>query len=241
GNVVAKAGEDVGSTKLNELVKAGITDIRVRSVLTCDSAVGTCAKCYGRSMATGKVVDIGEAVGIIAAQSIGEPGTQLTMRTFHTGGVASADESTQGLPRIQDLFEARTPKGVSPIFEVAGRGTNEEVEKQVRLVLTPDDGSEEMAYPVLRRSRILVEDGQHVDVGTQLVSGAIDPMQVLSLLGPRAAQEFLVDEVQEVYQSQGVGIHDKHVEVIVRQMLRRITIIDSGDTDLLPGELADRV
>ncbi|HIW46066.1 MAG TPA: DNA-directed RNA polymerase subunit beta' [Candidatus Yaniella excrementigallinarum] len=241
GNVVAKAGEDVGSTKLNELVKAGITDIRVRSVLTCDSAVGTCAKCYGRSMATGKVVDIGEAVGIIAAQSIGEPGTQLTMRTFHTGGVASADDITQGLPRIQELFEARTPKGVAPISEVAGRVTIEEDEKQVRLVLTPDDGSEEMAYPVLRRSRILVEDGQHVDVGTQLVSGAIDPKQVLRVLGPRAAQKFLVDEVQEVYQSQGVGIHDKHVEVIVRQMLRRITIIDSGDTDLLPGELADRV
>ena len=240
GNVVAEAGEDVGSTKLNELVKAGITDIRARSVLTCDSAVGTCAKCYGRSMATGKVVDIGEAVGIIAAQSIGEPGTQLTMRTFHTGGVASADDITQGLPRIQELFEARTPKGVAPISEVAGRVTIEEDDKQVRLVLTPDDGSEEMAYPVLRRSRILVEDGQHVDVGTQLVSGAIDPKQVLRVLGPRAAQKFLVDEVQEVYQSQGVGIHDKHVEVIVRQMLRRITIIDSGDTDLLPGELADR-
>src|SRR5699024_6571761 len=133
------------------------------------------------------------------------------------------------------------PKGVAPISEVAGRVTIEEDEKQVRLVLTPDDGSEEMAYPVLRRSRILVEDGQHVDVGTQLVSGAIDPKQVLRVLGPRAAQKFLVDEVQEVYQSQGVGIHDKHVEVIVRQVLRRITIIDSGDTDLLPGELADRV
>src|SRR5690625_1715965 len=211
GNVVAKAGEDVGSTKLNELVKAGITDIRVRSVLTCDSAVGTCAKCYGRSMATGKVVDIGEAVGIIAAQSIGEPGTQLTMRTFHTGGVASADDITQGLPRIQELFEARTPKGVAPISEFAGRVTIEEDDKQLRLVLTPDDGSEEMAYPVLRRSRLLVEDGQHVEVGTQLVAGAIDPKQVLRVLGPRAAQKFLVDEVQEDYQSQGVGIQDKHV------------------------------
>ncbi|HEY4535302.1 MAG TPA: DNA-directed RNA polymerase subunit beta' [Enteractinococcus sp.] len=240
GNVIVEAGQDIGSTKLDILRDAGISEIRIRSVLTCDSAVGTCAKCYGRSMATGKVVDIGEAVGIIAAQSIGEPGTQLTMRTFHTGGVASADDITQGLPRIQELFEARTPKGVAPISEVAGRVTIEEDDKQVRLVLTPDDGSEEMAYPVLRRSRLLVEDGQHVEVGTQLVAGAIDPKQVLRVLGPRAAQKFLVDEVQEVYQSQGVGIHDKHVEVIVRQMLRRITIIDSGETDLLPGELADR-
>jgi DNA-directed RNA polymerase subunit beta' len=241
GNVIVEAGEDIGSTKLGILRDAGITEIRVRSVLTCDSAVGTCAKCYGRSMATGKVVDdIGEAVGIIAAQSIGEPGTQLTMRTFHTGGVASADDITQGLPRIQELFEARTPKGVAPISEFAGRVTIEEDDKQLRLVLTPDDGSEEMAYPVLRRSRLLVEDGQHVDVGTQLVAGAIDPKQVLRVLGPRAAQKFLVDEVQEVYQSQGVGIHDKHVEVIVRQMLRRVTIIDSGETDLLPGELTDR-
>ena len=240
GNVIVEAGQDIGSTKLDILRDAGVTEIRIRSVLTCDSAVGTCAKCYGRSMATGKVVDIGEAVGIIAAQSIGEPGTQLTMRTFHTGGVASADDITQGLPRIQELFEARTPKGVAPISEVAGRVTIEEDDKQVRLVLTPDDGSEEMAYPVLRRSRLLVEDGQHVEVGTQLVAGAIDPKQVLRVLGPRAAQKFLVDEVQEVYQSQGVGIHDKHVEVIVRQMLRRITIIDSGETDLLPGELADR-
>ncbi|GAA4475359.1 DNA-directed RNA polymerase subunit beta' [Enteractinococcus fodinae] len=240
GNVIVEGGEDIGSTKLNILRDAGVSEIRIRSVLTCDSAVGTCAKCYGRSMATGKVVDIGEAVGIIAAQSIGEPGTQLTMRTFHTGGVASADDITQGLPRIQELFEARTPKGVAPISEFAGRVTIEEDDKQIRLVLTPDDGSEEMAYPVLRRSRLLVEDGQHVEVGTQLVSGAIDPKQVLRVLGPRAAQKFLVDEVQEVYQSQGVGIHDKHVEVIVRQMLRRVTIIDSGETTLLPGELTDR-
>ena len=239
-NVVVEAGEDIGSTKLDILRDAGVSEIRIRSVLTCDSAVGTCAKCYGRSMATGKVVDIGEAVGIIAAQSIGEPGTQLTMRTFHTGGVASADDITQGLPRIQELFEARTPKGVAPIAEFSGRVAIEEEDKQLRLVLTPDEGEEEMAYPVLRRSRLLVEDGQHVEVGTQLVSGAIDPKQVLRVLGPRAAQKFLVDEVQEVYQSQGVGIHDKHVEVIVRQMLRRVTIIDSGETDLLPGELADR-
>ena len=240
GTVLAAAGADVGDVLIGELVAAGVTEIKVRSVLTCESAVGTCAKCYGRSMATGQLVDIGEAVGIIAAQSIGEPGTQLTMRTFHTGGVASADDITQGLPRIQELFEARTPKGVAPISEVAGRVTIEDTEASVRLLLTPDDGSEEIAYPVLRRARILVADGEHVPVGTQLVAGAVDPKQVLRVLGPRAAQRFLVDEVQNVYQSQGVGIHDKHVEVIVRQMLRRITVIESGDTDLLPGELTDR-
>ncbi|PXA79841.1 DNA-directed RNA polymerase subunit beta' [Auritidibacter sp. NML120779] len=240
GTVLAEAGSDVGDVLIGKLISNGITEIKVRSVLTCESQVGTCAKCYGRSMATGQLVDIGEAVGIIAAQSIGEPGTQLTMRTFHTGGVASADDITQGLPRIQELFEARTPKGVAPISEVAGRVRIEDDDRQIQLILTPDDGSDEIAYPVLRRSRLLVEDGEHVAVGTQLVSGAVDPKQVLRVLGPRAAQKFLVKEVQNVYQSQGVGIHDKHVEVIVRQMLRRITVIESGDTDLLPGELTDR-
>ena len=240
GHVLAEGGTDVGDVLIARLFEAGITEIKVRSVLTCDSAVGTCSLCYGRSLATGKTVDIGEAVGIIAAQSIGEPGTQLTMRTFHTGGIASADDITQGLPRIQELFEARTPKGVAPIAETSGRVRLEDAEKQLRLVLTPDDGTEEQAYPVLRRSRLLVEDGEHVEVGQQLVAGAVDPKQVLRVLGPRAAQKFLVSEVQDVYQSQGVGIHDKHVEVIVRQMLRRITVIESGGTNLLPGELTDR-
>ena len=240
GNVLAKGGDDVGDVLIAKLFEAGVTDIKVRSVLTCESAVGTCALCYGRSLATGKTVDIGEAVGIIAAQSIGEPGTQLTMRTFHTGGVASAEDITQGLPRIQELFEARTPKGVAPISETAGRVTIEETDRQMRLVVTPDDGSEEIAYPVLRRARLLVADGDHVEVGQQLVFGAVDPKQILRILGPRKAQEFLVDEVQRVYRSQGVGIHDKHVEVIVRQMLRRVTVIESGDSELLPGELTER-
>ncbi len=240
GKVLAQGGADVGDVLIDELFNAGITEIKVRSVLTCESAVGTCALCYGRSLASGKTVDIGEAVGIIAAQSIGEPGTQLTMRTFHTGGAASAEDITQGLPRIQELFEARTPKGVAPISEVAGRVTIEDSEKQLRIVITPDNGDEEMAYPVLRRARLLVIEGESVVVGQQLVAGAIDPKQVLRVLGPREAQKFLVREVQEVYQSQGVGIHDKHVEVIVRQMLRRITVIESGETDLLPGELADK-
>ena len=213
--------------------------MRIRSVLTCDSKVGTCALCYGRSLATGKLVDIGEAVGIIAAQSIGEPGTQLTMRTFHTGGVAG-DDITQGLPRVVELFEARTPKGVAPIAEATGRVTIEDTDKTRQIMLTPDDGSEEHAYPVSKRARLLITDGQHVEVGAQLTVGSIDPKQVLRILGPRAVQMHLVDEVQNVYRQQGVSIHDKHIEVIVRQMLRRITIIESGDADLLPGELAER-
>ena len=165
------------------------------------------------------------------------------MRTFHTGGAVSAgrgEDITQGLPRIQELFEARTPKGVAPIAEAAGRVTIEETERQMRLVLTPDDGSEELAYPILRRARLLVADGDHVEVGQKMIVGAVDPKQVLRVLGPRAAQKHLVEEVQGVYRSQGVGIHDKHVEVIVRQMLRRVTVIESGDSNLLPGELAER-
>ena len=240
GQVIGSAGEDIGDVLLDRLLAAGVESLKVRSVLTCESRVGTCAKCYGRSLATGKLVDIGEAVGIIAAQSIGEPGTQLTMRTFHTGGVASAEDITQGLPRVQELFEARTPKGESPIAEFSGRITIDEADRTRRLVLTPDDGSEEIAYPITKRSRLLISDGDHVEVGTQLVQGAVDPKKVLRILGPRATQKHLVDEVQEVYNSQGVDIHDKHIEVIVRQMLRRVTVLDSGDTGLLPGELAER-
>ncbi len=225
---------------LDRLLEAGVDTLKIRSVLTCESRVGTCARCYGRSLATGKLVDIGEAVGIIAAQSIGEPGTQLTMRTFHTGGVASADDITQGLPRVQELFEARTPKGEAPIAEFSGRIAVEDGDRSRRLVLTPDDGSEEIAYPITKRTRLLISDGDHVSVGTQLVQGAVDPKKVLRILGPRATQKHLVDEVQVVYSSQGVDIHDKHIEVIVRQMLRRVTVLDSGTTDLLPGELAER-
>jgi DNA-directed RNA polymerase subunit beta' len=239
GKVVLEAGTDLGDVSIDLLIGHGVREVKVRSVLTCESKVGTCAQCYGRSLAAGKLVDIGEAVGIIAAQSIGEPGTQLTMRTFHTGGVAG-DDITHGLPRVVELFEARTPKGVAPIAEATGRITIEDTDKTRRIVLTPDDGSEEHAYPVSRRSRLLVADGDHVEVGHKMVQGAIDPKQVLRILGPRAVQTHLVDEVQEVYRSQGVSIHDKHIEVIVRQMLRRVTIIESGDADLLPGELAER-
>ena len=241
GNVLAAAGSDVSDELIEKLFKVGVNDVRVRSVLTCESAIGVCALCYGRSMASNVLVDIGEAVGIIAAQSIGEPGTQLTMRTFHTGGVASADDITQGLPRIQELFEARTPKGVAPISEVSGRVTIEDTEKSYKIVVTPDDGSEPQSYTVLRRAASKLQNGDHVQVGDQLATGSVDPKEVLRIRGPREAQKHLVSEVQGVYKSQGVEIHDKHVEVIVRQMLRRVTVIESGDTDLLPGELVDNI
>ena len=238
GNVIIERGHDLGDPAIAALLEAGIDSVKVRSVLTCDTGTGVCAHCYGRSMATGKLVDIGEAVGIIAAQSIGEPGTQLTMRTFHTGGVAG-DDITQGLPRVVELFEARTPKGVAPVAEATGRVRIEDSDKARRVVLVPDDGSDEHSYPVSKRARLLVEEGQHIEVGSQLVVGAVDPKQVLRILGPRKVQMHLVDEVQSVYRQQGVSIHDKHIEVIVRQMLRRITILESGDADLLPGRLVD--
>jgi DNA-directed RNA polymerase subunit beta' len=239
GVVVAPAGSDVTMIVVDKMVAAGVEEAKVRSVLTCESKVGTCALCYGRSLATGKLVDVGEAVGIIAAQSIGEPGTQLTMRTFHTGGVAGED-ITHGLPRVVELFEARTPKGVAPISEAAGRIRIEDSDKLRKLVVVPDDGSEEIAYAVSRRLRLLVADGDTVAVGQQLVAGAVDPKQVLRILGPRAVQRYLTDQVQEVYRSQGVSIHDKHIEVIVRQMLKRVTIIESADSEMLPGELVER-
>ena len=224
---------------IDELVAHGVEEVKTRSVLTCESAVGTCAMCYGRSLATGKLVDIGEAVGIIAAQSIGEPGTQLTMRTFHTGGVAG-DDITQGLPRVVELFEARTPKGVAPISEAQGRVRIEETEKTKKIVITPDDGSDETAFPISKRARLLVSEGEHVEVGQKLTVGATNPHDVLRILGQRAVQVHLVGEVQKVYNSQGVSIHDKHIEIIIRQMLRRVTIIESGDAELLPGELVER-
>jgi DNA-directed RNA polymerase subunit beta' len=195
--------------------------------------------CYGRSMATGKLVDVGEAIGIVAAQSIGEPGTQLTMRTFHTGGVAGED-ITHGLPRVVELFEARTPKGNAPIAETSGRIRIDDTDKTRKVVVIPDDGAEEMATAVSKRAKLLVEDGAHVNVGDQLVAGAVDPKQVLRILGPRQVQLHLTDQVQEVYRSQGVSIHDKHIEVIVRQMLKRVVIVEAGDSEFLAGELVER-
>jgi DNA-directed RNA polymerase subunit beta' len=239
GEVLAKAGSDLGDRVIDALIAAGVDEVKIRSVLTCDSKVGQCAACYGRSLAAGQLVAVGEAVGIIAAQSIGEPGTQLTMRTFHTGGVAG-DDITHGLPRIVELFEARTPKGVAPIAEAAGVVSFREDAKGKKIIVTPDDGGEEVAYPITRRQKLLVEEGTRVEVGQKMVVGAIDPKQVLRILGPRATQVHLVNEIQSVYRSQGVGIHDKHIEVIVRQMLKRITVLEAGDTEMLPGELVER-
>lgn len=252
GNVVVNAGHDLGDPAIDALLEAGITSVKVRSVLTCTSASGVCAMCYGRSMATGKLVDIGEAVGIVAAQSIGEPGTQLTMRTFHQGGVTGGADIVGGLPRVQELFEARIPRNRAPIADVAGRVQLEETDKFYKITIVPDDGSEEVVYDKLsKRQRLkvfkhddgserLLVNGDHVEVGQQLLEGSADPHEVLRIEGPRKVQIHLVKEVQEVYRAQGVSIHDKHIEVIVRQMLRRVTIIDSGATEFLPGSLTER-
>ena len=240
GKTLAKTGEELTMARIEDLVAQGATEVRARSVFTCDSKYGVCAMCYGRSMASGRLVDVGEAVGIIAAQSIGEPGTQLTMRTFHTGGVAGADDITHGLPRVVELFEARTPKGVAPIADATGVVKIEETDKGRVIVVVPDDKSEEIEYPLHRRARLLVEDGQRVEVGQQLTVGAVDPKQILRVLGQRQAQDHLINEVQEVYRSQGVSINDKHIELIIRQMLKRVTIIEGGDTTLLAGELVER-
>lgn len=239
--VLYKAGDALSMDVLNDLVAHGVEEVKVRSVLTCESKRGVCAKCYGWSLATNKLVDVGEAVGIVAAQSIGEPGTQLTLRSFHSGGVASASDITQGLPRVTELFEARTPKGEAQISEFAGTVKVEDTERGRQVMLTPDDSTvEPIVYPVTRRAPMLVKDGDHVAAGTQLNEGSVDPKKILRILGPRAAQVNIVEEVHNVYRSQGVDIHDKHIEVIVHQMLRRITVIDSGDTQLLPGELVDQ-
>ena len=246
GNVVVAANSDLGDEEISKLIAAGISQIKVRSVLTCTAAQGCCARCYGRS--TGHLVDVGEAVGIIAAQSIGEPGTQLTMRTFHTGGVAG-DDITQGLPRVVELFEARSPKGKSPLAEAAGVIRIDESDNRRKLVLVRDDGEEDVEYVLPRRARLefdldgthrVIRDGVRVAAGEQLMGGTADPQDVLRISGVRRVQEYLVKEVQKVYNTQGAGIHEKHIEIVIRQMLRRITVIESGDTQMMPGELVDR-
>src|SRR5699024_8689443 len=202
-----------------------------------------CSCCYGRSMGSGKLVDVGEAVGIVAAHSIGEPGTQLTMCTCHQGGVAG-DDITTGLPRVQELFAARMPRGKAPIADTDGRVEIEETDRYWKITLTPDDGGDDIVFDKLSRRRRLaigengpLSDGDHVNVGQRLLEGTPDPHEVLRVMGPRDAQLHLVDEVQKVYRAQGVSIHDKHIEAIVRQMLRRVTVIDSSSTEILPGEL----
>jgi DNA-directed RNA polymerase subunit beta' len=237
---VASAGQEIDDKLGDVLVEAGTDTVYVRSVLTCDAVYGVCKLCYGRNLATGRSVELGESVGIIAAQSIGEPGTQLTMRTFHTGGVAGED-ITHGLPRVQELFEARKPKGEAVITELSGSvEIEEDEEKKVRRITVTADDGEQVQYAVSLRARLAVSGRDQVTVGQQLTEGSVNPHEKLRVEGVQAVQMHLVDEVQQVYRSQGVTIHDKHIELIVRQMLRKVQIIEPGDTDFLPGELVDR-
>jgi DNA-directed RNA polymerase subunit beta' len=243
GRVIAEAGAEIDRAELAELVESvdNLPDearIAVRSTLKCRAAVGVCQACYGRSLATGQLAQIGDAVGIIAAQSIGEPGTQLTMRTFHTGGVAGAD-ITHGLPRVVELFEARKPKGLAEIAQEDGTAAIEQTEKNVVVTIT-DDAGDEHAYSFPRRTRLLVDNGQKVRQGTQLNEGSLYPHDLLALRGRTETEQYLVAEVQKVYKSQGVDIDDKHIELIVRQMMKKVRVDQKGDTDYLPGALVDR-
>jgi DNA-directed RNA polymerase subunit beta' len=235
--LLIKGNEEITEEMADNLEKAGIKEVIIRSVLTCRSRYGVCIKCYGRNLATGKLVDVGEAVGIIAAQSIGEPGTQLTMRTFHTGGVAG-DDITQGLPRVEELFEARKPKGQALISELSGTCKITEV-KGIRRISVVSEGGEEKVYQVPFGSRIRVKEGAPSQAGDLLTEGSANPHDILKVKGTYGVQMYLVQEVQNVYRSQGVTIHDKHIEVVVRQMLRKRKVETSGDTDLLPGGLID--
>jgi DNA-directed RNA polymerase subunit beta' len=237
--VLAK-GTLLGDAEVRKLMESNADDVHVRSALTCDAIVGVCQLCYGRNLATGRLVDIGESVGIIAAQSIGEPGTQLTMRTFHTGGVAGED-ITHGLPRVQELFEARRPKGEAQITELPGTvEVEDDLDKKVRKITVTSDDGDQVQYAVSLRARLAVSDGDRVEVGQQLTEGSVNPHEKLRVEGVQALQLHLADQVQEVYRSQGVTIHDKHIELIIRQMLRKVHIIEPGDTEFLPGELVDR-
>jgi len=236
--VIIEEGQEITEEAADQMESLGVEEVRVRSVLNCKSRFGTCGACYGRNLATGKRVEIGEAVGIIAAQSIGEPGTQLTMRTFHTGGIAGFD-ITQGLPRVEELFEARKPKGQAIIAETAGRIKFAEA-KGVRKVVVVGKDSEEYASTVPFGVRLRVQEGDKVTAGDQLTEGSAPPHDILRIKGLHALQSYLVQEIQSVYRSQGVDINDKHIEIIVRQMLRRVKVEESGDTELLPGELVDK-
>ncbi len=216
---------------------AGVTEVKIRSVLTCQSKYGVCSMCYGRDLAAGNRADIGTAVGIIAAQSIGEPGTQLTLRTFHTGGVATEDIIT-GLPRVEEIFEARKPKGQATIVEAAGTIRLGD-ERNKRIVYITDAHGEEREYEIPPGTHLLVQDGQQIEMGEQLNEGSLNPHDILRVKGETALQNYLVQEVQKVYRSQGVDINDKHIEVIVRSMLRKVKIVEGGDTVMLPGQLIE--
>ena len=242
GEVVMKANQLVTPKRsgavMKALEKSGRKSIKIRTILSCRSHVGVCAKCYGSNMATGGPVQIGESVGIIAAQSIGEPGTQLTMRTFHSGGVAGGD-ITQGLPRVEELFEARKPKGLAIISEFAGVVTSKDTKKKREIIVTNHETGESKAYLIPYGSRIKVMDGQVIEAGDELTEGSVNPHDILKIKGVRAVQDYMIQEVQRVYRLQGVEINDKHIEVIVRQMLKKIRIEESGDSDILPGTSMD--
>jgi DNA-directed RNA polymerase subunit beta' len=245
--VLAEKGTIVTLPLLEEVAE-GLEDapgeeekkLAVRSVLKCRSEFGVCRTCYGIFLATGAVAEIGDAVGIIAAQSIGEPGTQLTMRTFHTGGVAGAD-ITHGLPRVVEIFEARSPKGAARLAEVGGKVEIEQTDRGPKVLIHTPDGDEPTSYQLPRRTRLLVENGQEVEPGDALHEGSLTPSELLRLKGSTATELYLVSEVQRVYKSQGVEIHDKHIELIVRQMLKKVRVDTSGDSELLPGQLVDKV
>ena len=240
GEILVALNETITNDKAKLVCKAGITKVQVRSVLTCRNETGVCARCYGMNLATGGAVDVGEAVGIIAAQAIGEPGTQLTMRTFHTGGIASGEDITQGLPRVEELFEARKPKRDAILTEISGRVTLGENKKKREVTVTNvDNPSESKTYAINYGSRLKVQEGQLVEAGQELIEGSINPHDLLRILGVKAVQDYLLREVLSVYRQQGVNISDKHIEVIVKQMLRKVRIEDSGDTTLLPGSLVD--
>ena len=221
----------------DKIVNAGIEKLEVRSVLGCKSKHGVCQKCYGMGLARRDLVSIGEAIGIIAAQSIGEPGTQLTMRTIHSGGVAGVADITQGLPRVEELFEARKPKGLAIISEIDGKVKIKETKKKKEVIVTSNDNSK--TYTIPFGSKMKVKDGDYVEVGQALIEGSINPAEILALKGPEGVYEYLITEVQKVYRNQGVDINDKHIEVIGRQMLKKVRIDDNGDTDMFPGSLID--
>mgnify|MGYP002648328211 CR=1 FL=1 len=237
GEIIVAANHLVTPKRAAAIIKTGVTQVKIRTILTCRSHIGVCAKCYGSNLATGQAVQIGEAVGIIAAQSIGEPGTQLTMRTFHTGGVAG-DNITQGLPRVEELFEARKPKSLAVLAEFGGVVSFSKTEKKTDIVITDDEGNSK-AYPVSRDTRVKVQEGQVVVKGEEITEGSENPHDIVRILGVRAVQDYMLREVQKVYRIQGVDINDKHIELIVRQMLKKIVIDSAGDSDFLPGSQVD--
>jgi DNA-directed RNA polymerase subunit beta' len=237
GEVLVKKDEYMDANMAERIEKAGIKNVKIRSVFTCRAKIGVCAKCYGMNMGTAQKINIGEAVGIVAAQSIGEPGTQLTMRTFHTGGVAGAD-ITQGLPRVEELFEARKPKGLAIVTEIAGTVRIEETKKKRTVVVVSEDG-EEVSYDIPFGSRLKVDNGVTISAGDEITEGSVNPHDILRIKGIDGVRNYLLSEVQKVYRLQGVDINDKHLEVVVRQMTRKVKIVEPGDTDLLPGVMID--